>query len=139
MTYCVMHKYSIKCTKIELNLSSGVYSCVYGVCQKSLIMPPQDLAFTCRGAFVRGGLNDDEPAFLCGSLRGRPWQERPRASLLIRRSLKSHGALDPNVVSSGQRSLIEVGLGLRSNSMSVWSSLIRSFINVIEVEPIIIE
>ena len=32
----VMSQYSIKRTKAKLNLSFGVYSCVYGVCQKSL-------------------------------------------------------------------------------------------------------
>jgi hypothetical protein len=31
-----MPQYSIKRTKVKLNLSFGVYSCVYGVCQKSL-------------------------------------------------------------------------------------------------------
>jgi hypothetical protein len=31
-----MPQYSIKRTKAKLNLSFGVYSCVYGVCQKSL-------------------------------------------------------------------------------------------------------
>jgi hypothetical protein len=32
----VMPQYSIKHTKAKLNLSFSVYSCVYGVCQKSL-------------------------------------------------------------------------------------------------------
>jgi hypothetical protein len=34
--YNVMPQYSIKRTKAKLNLLFGMYSCVYGVCQKSL-------------------------------------------------------------------------------------------------------
>jgi hypothetical protein len=34
--YSVMPQYSIKRTKAKLNMSFSVYSCVYGVCQKSL-------------------------------------------------------------------------------------------------------